>query len=98
MLLLGIDTSGKVASAALFDADKEIFLGENSLYTQKTHSQVIMPTAKALIEQTGKKNKRYRRNCRRKRSGKLYRSANRRGGGKSHGIRAELQMLRRIDS
>lgn len=55
LLLLGIDTSGKVASAALFDADKEIFLGENSLYTQKTHSQVIMPTAKALIEQTGKK-------------------------------------------
>ncbi len=55
MLLLGIDTSGKMASAALFDADKEVFIGETSLYTQKTHSQVIMPIVKALIEQAGKK-------------------------------------------
>lgn len=55
LLLLGIDTSGKVASAALFDTDKEVFLGESSLYTQKTHSQVIMPMVKDLIGQTGKK-------------------------------------------
>lgn len=54
MLLLGIDTSGKTASAALFDTDTEIFLAESSLYTQKTHSQVIMPTVKNIIEQTGK--------------------------------------------
>ncbi len=54
MLLLGIDTSGKVASAALFDTDSEIVIAETSLYTQKTHSQVIMPMVKSLIEQTGK--------------------------------------------
>lgn len=54
MLVLGIDTSGKTASAALFDADTEIFLAEKTIYTQKTHSQVIMPIVKELLEQTGK--------------------------------------------
>lgn len=54
MLLLGIDTSGKVASAALFDTDTEVIIGETALYTQKTHSQIIMPMVKALIEQAGK--------------------------------------------
>lgn len=54
LLLLGIDTSGKTASAALFDTETEVFLAESSLYTQKTHSQVIMPTVKALLEQIGK--------------------------------------------
>lgn len=54
MLLLGIDTSGKTASAALFDTDTEVFLAENSLYTQKTHSQVIMPAVKGILEQAGK--------------------------------------------
>ena len=54
MLILGIDTSGKTASAALFDADNEIFLAENTIYTQKTHSQVIMPMVKNILEQTGK--------------------------------------------
>lgn len=54
MLLLGIDTSGKTASAALFDTETEVFLAESSLYTQKTHSQVIMPMVKDIIEKTGK--------------------------------------------
>lgn len=54
LLLLGIDTSGKVASAALFDTETEVFLAESSLYTQKTHSQVIMPMVKDIIAQTGK--------------------------------------------
>lgn len=54
MLILGIDTSGKTASAALFDTDNEIFLAQTTLYTQKTHSQVIMPICKELIAQTGK--------------------------------------------
>lgn len=54
MLLLGIDTSGKVASAALFDTDSEVIIAETSLYTQKTHSQIIMPMVKSLIEQAGK--------------------------------------------
>ena len=54
MLTLGIDTSGKTASAALFDADNEVFLAGTSLYTQKTHSQVIMPIVKDILAQTGK--------------------------------------------
>ena len=54
MILLGIDTSGKTASSALFDTDTEIFLAHTSLYTQKTHSQVIMPAVKNMIEQAGK--------------------------------------------
>lgn len=54
MLLLGIDTSGKTASAALYDAENEVFLAQTTLYTQKTHSQVIMPMCRELIEQAGK--------------------------------------------
>jgi len=54
LLLLGIDTSGKTASAALFNTDSEVFLAESTLYTQKTHSQVIMPMVKDILEQTGK--------------------------------------------
>lgn len=54
MLLLGIDTSGKVASVALFDTETEVIIAETSVYTQKTHSQVIMPMVKSIIEQTGK--------------------------------------------
>lgn len=54
LLTLGIDTSGKTASAALFDADNEVFLAGTSLYTQKTHSQVIMPIVKDILAQTGK--------------------------------------------
>ncbi|MDE6518838.1 MAG: tRNA (adenosine(37)-N6)-threonylcarbamoyltransferase complex dimerization subunit type 1 TsaB [Ruminococcus sp.] len=55
MILLGIDTSGKTASTALFDTETEIFLAHTSLYTEKTHSQVIMPAVKNMIEQAGKK-------------------------------------------
>ncbi len=54
MLLLGIDTSGKTASVALYDTESEIILAQNTLYTQKTHSQVIMPICRDIIAQTGK--------------------------------------------
>lgn len=54
MLLLGIDTSGKVASADLFDTENEIFLAQSSLYTQKTHSQVIMPMVKDILAKSDK--------------------------------------------
>ena len=54
MLLLGIDTSGKVASADLFDTENEIFLAQSSLYTQKTHSQVIMPMVKDILTKSDK--------------------------------------------
>ena len=54
MLILGIDTSGKTASASLFDTETNTFLAESTLYTQKTHSQVIMPIVKDIIFQTEK--------------------------------------------
>lgn len=53
--MLGIDTTGKTASAALYDTESEIFLAQSTLYTQKTHSQVIMPICRDIIAQTGKK-------------------------------------------
>ena len=55
LLLFGIDTSGKTASAALFDSDTETFLAQSALYTQKTHSQVIMPMVRDILAQAGKK-------------------------------------------
>ena len=54
MLLLGIDTSGKTASAALFDSDSELFLAQATVYTQNTHSEVIMPMIKDIMAQAGK--------------------------------------------
>lgn len=54
MLILGIDTSGKTASSALFDTETETFLAESTLYTQKTHSQVIMPMIKNMVADAGK--------------------------------------------
>lgn len=53
--MLGIDTSGKTASAALYDTENRIFLAQNTLYTRKTHSQVIMPICRDIIAQTGNK-------------------------------------------
>lgn len=55
LLILGIDTSGKTASTCLYDSKTETFLAENTLYTQKTHSQVIMPMVKNMIYDAGKK-------------------------------------------
>ncbi|MDE6035321.1 MAG: tRNA (adenosine(37)-N6)-threonylcarbamoyltransferase complex dimerization subunit type 1 TsaB [Ruminococcus sp.] len=54
MLILGIDTSGKTASSALFDTETETFLAESTLYTQKTHSQVIMLMIKSMLSDVGK--------------------------------------------
>jgi len=52
MLLLGIDTSGKTASAAIYDSTKEVFLAQTSIYTKMTHSQVILPLCRELLEKT----------------------------------------------
>ena len=54
MLILGIDTSGKNASSAIFDTEKEVFRAENTVCTQKTHSQIIMPIVKNILAQTDK--------------------------------------------
>lgn len=47
LLILGIDTSGKVASCAV--ADDEKILCEKILYTKLTHSQVILPMVKEVL-------------------------------------------------
>lgn len=49
MRILGIDTSGKTASVAILDTEKKILLGEHSIYTARTHSQVILPVCKNLL-------------------------------------------------
>ncbi len=47
LLILGIDTSGKVASCAVTDGEK--ILCEKILYTKLTHSQVILPMVKDVM-------------------------------------------------
>lgn len=47
MLTLGIETSGKTASAAVMEDG--VMLGQTSVLTVKTHSQVILPMVKKLI-------------------------------------------------
>lgn len=51
MKLLGIDTSGKVASAAVTDGG--LVLAEKSVYTSLTHSQIILPMAQQLLADCG---------------------------------------------
>ncbi len=51
MRILGLDTSGKTASVALLDTASGILLGEHTIYTSRTHSQVILPLCKALLEE-----------------------------------------------
>lgn len=47
MLTLGIETSGKTASAAA--VEDGVMLGQTSVLSAKTHSQVILPMVKRLI-------------------------------------------------
>ncbi len=51
MRILGLDTSGKTASAAILDTESGILLGEHTVYTSRTHSQVILPLCKELLEE-----------------------------------------------
>lgn len=48
MKILGIDTSGKIASVAVCDGGR--LLGEVSYEASQTHSQVILPLTKKLLE------------------------------------------------
>lgn len=49
MKILGIDTSGKIASVAITDSDRVLW--EKSVYTKLTHSQVILPMVKQALEE-----------------------------------------------
>lgn len=51
MRILGLDTSGKTASVAILDTQQQVLLGERTVYTTRTHSQVIMPMTMALLEE-----------------------------------------------
>ena len=53
MRILGLDTSGRIASAAVLDTERDILLGERSLYTTNGHSQVILPMASELLKDCG---------------------------------------------
>ncbi len=52
LLILGIDTSGKTASAALSEDD--FIIGQASVFTNLTHSEAIMPLCKNLLKDCGK--------------------------------------------
>lgn len=47
MLILGFDTSGSTASAALLRDD--LLLAQTSLYTKRTHSQIMLPLCKQML-------------------------------------------------
>lgn len=51
MLILAIDTSGHTASAALLEDNT--LRGQVSLYTLRTHSQVMLPLCRQLLENAG---------------------------------------------
>ena len=52
MLILSVDTSGKTASCAL--AEDGLLLGCRMLYTQRAHSQILLPMAKELLRDAGR--------------------------------------------
>lgn len=51
MTVLGIDTSGKIASVAL--ANEEKVLSQTTVYTKLTHSQVILPICGDVLKNAG---------------------------------------------
>ena len=55
--ILGLDTSGKVASAAILDTEQQLMLAERSLYTTRGHSQVMLPMAEEILTECGMKPK-----------------------------------------
>ncbi len=51
MIILAVDTSGCTASAAV--TSDGVLLGSRMIYTQRAHSQILLPMAKALLADTG---------------------------------------------
>lgn len=50
-MILAVDTSGRTASCAV--AADGVLLGYRMLYTQRAHSQILLPMAKQLLAETG---------------------------------------------
>lgn len=53
MIVLAVDTSGKTCSCAVADSEKRVLLGSRMLYTQRAHSQLLLPMTKGLLEDAG---------------------------------------------
>ena len=51
-MILAVDTSGRTASAAAY-ADG-ILLGSRMIYTERSHSQILLPMVKSLLSDIGK--------------------------------------------
>lgn len=51
LIVLAVDTSGKTCSCAV--AEDGTLLGYRMLYTQRAHSQILLPMAKELLAETG---------------------------------------------
>ncbi len=51
LLILAVDTSGNTASAAV--VRDGLLLGSRMLRTERAHSQILLPMAKALLAETG---------------------------------------------
>lgn len=51
LILLGIDTSGKTASAAV--CSENSVLAQTTVYTKLTHSQVILPICREVLKNAG---------------------------------------------
>lgn len=47
-----MDTSGRNASIAVYDSEKQIFLAQTSIYTRLTHSQIIMPLCEDVLKKS----------------------------------------------
>jgi tRNA threonylcarbamoyladenosine biosynthesis protein TsaB len=49
--VLGIETSDKIASCCVYDTTIDEILGEFTIQTEKTHSQIILPLCSDLLSQ-----------------------------------------------
>lgn len=54
MQILGMDTSGRTAAAAVYDTDCQKVLAQQVLCTQRTHSQVMLPMVARMLADLGK--------------------------------------------
>lgn len=50
-MILAVDTSGRTASCAV--TENGVLLGYRMLYTQRAHSQILLPMVKDLLAETG---------------------------------------------
>ena len=51
LLILAVDTSGNTASCALMQ--DTLLLGQRMIYTARAHSQILLPTVKGMLADTG---------------------------------------------